>query len=69
MHILCHKCSTSLKPYCVHVCCVDIDCDVGLEQGCSLELSSERGSLLLEDVDTLRDGLALVGLGDSVASV
>ena len=42
---------------------------MGLEQGCSLELSSERGSLLLEDVDTLRDGLALVGLGDSVASV
>ena len=35
---------------------------MGLEQGYSLELSSERGSLLLEDVDTLRDGLALVGL-------
>ena len=45
---------------------------MGLEQGCSLELRSERGSLLLEDgleVDTLRDSFALVGLGDSVASV
>ena len=44
---------------------------MGIEQGCSLELRSERGSLLLEDglENTPQDGLALVGLGDSVASV